>query len=561
MENLVFFENITEEYELLCKIKSSGHSELFLLYDKICERKVLMKTGKAELIENESRYTARLAGKGIPEVYGCIERGDKAYLLRQYIEGRTLHEIIETEGVFTPEKTAEIGIAVCEIISRLHSADPPVIHRDIKSDNLVMTPKGEIFIIDLGISREYDPSACRDTCVMGTPSAAPPEQFGYGQTDERSDIYALGVLLNELAAGKSELNLSKLPRKLSAVIKRCTEFAPEKRYRSAYECEKALMKIRKKPVFIAVPFILAACIAAVSAVSLNVNTNKNNGITEDTETVSGNISSAVQTEFDDTDDSHYIEIGSSYAGDWGYVEGIPKKVLADFDGDVKIELEIETVQEGKDGNYYVFVPVKADNRWEPIKFCSKGERSGNGGLIAGKGQKKYEFTLSKDVIDALGSDGIDFQVYNIIIKSAFAEKAVDHERKTEKIDTSIPYVIELNSEYQGDYSLCGNIPMSVLENYGGDVKAVLEIEIAGLYNYANFLPIALVGDDCIWEPLIDEIDCEYKRNEDGYIEMEYGQTECTLIISHEAIEKAGRYGIGFKGVNITVKSAVLCSAD
>lgn len=264
MNKFDILEHICGEYELLSEIKTECGSKLFLLYDKVCGRKALMKSGKAELIENEARTFCELSGKGIPAVYGCFERDGKAYLFRQHIEGRTLREYILNFGVFPTKKAAELGVKVCEIISRLHSSDPPVIHRDIKADNIILTAEEEVYLIDFGISREYNSSAARDTCVMGTLSSAPPEQFGYGQTDERSDIYSLGVLLREMTAAEGK----RFAGKLSAVIKKCTMFSPEDRYKSVSEIKSDLLKITDRKVlkrFAAAASAVLLCAASASA--------------------------------------------------------------------------------------------------------------------------------------------------------------------------------------------------------------------------------------------------------------------------------------------------------
>lgn len=580
-------DNITGEFEFVSCVESGSNSDLAILYDKVCRRKVVIKSGRTDLIENEARIMSKFSGKGIPEIYRCFEKDGVTYLVRQYIPGKSLHECIMSEGVFSVSETVRIGIEVCEIVSRLHGAKPPVINRDIKSDNIIADPDGNIFIIDFGISREYDSNASRDTQIMGTPVTAPPEQFGYGQTDERSDIYAIGVLLNELATGSPKLDTQALPRRLASVIKRCTEFSPENRFQSVEECKKALLKMRKKAFSVSVPLVSAACVvcaaAAVFAIAANVNFKAgNDSATENITAASVSESSEniteVPTDTDaptdtdvpvestfaaDSEGRRFMELDDSYVGDWEYGAGIPKSMLEGFEGDVTVELEIETVEEGKEGNYHMLVPVNAENRWEKLSSSTYLEHADDGmWILVGNNQKSCTFTLSRDVIDTLGESGFDFQIYNLIIKSAALEEAVDEESKYEKVtDTKAPYTIELDSEYKGDYALCGIIPLSVLESYEGDIKVKFDIEVGGLYNYANFIPIALAGDEGNWVELISEIDCEYECNNDGFIEMKNDQTECTLIISREAVEMCGRYGIGFKAVNMTFKSATLTDAD
>ena len=253
------------DIEVIAKLKESGSGSVYVLYDRICGRRLLLKTGSREVLENEAKMLARFAGRGVPEVYLCLERGGQCFLLRRYIEGVSLSEYIESEGPMSPKKAVEIAAELCRIVSRLHSGNPPVIHRDIKCGNVIMDSEGEVFLVDFGISREYDDGSERDTQVLGTPMTAPPEQFGYTQTDERSDVYAIGVLLNELITGSVKVDTSKMPRRVAAVVKRCTEFSPSHRYADAVELEKALSGLYGGKKAGLSRGIKAAAILAVSA--------------------------------------------------------------------------------------------------------------------------------------------------------------------------------------------------------------------------------------------------------------------------------------------------------
>ncbi len=263
MEN-VLANAIDSGYETLSCIKENENMSVFLVYDKICQRKALLKHGRADLLENEAHILAGLSCGGVPEVYGCFEENGTACLIRQYIEGQSLREIIENQGCFTEKEAAGICIQICGILTALHEKDPPVIHRDIKSDNIILTPEKQVYLIDFGISREYKRNSSRDTQIMGTPNIAPPEQFGYGQTDERSDIYAAGILLNELVTGSDKLSEERLPRGLAPIIKKCTEFSPDRRYKSAAELKRNLEKFcgKGKTVRTAAAAVLCAVLCA-----------------------------------------------------------------------------------------------------------------------------------------------------------------------------------------------------------------------------------------------------------------------------------------------------------
>lgn len=392
---------ISEEYELLSKIKTNGNSELILLYDRLCGRKALMKSGRADMIENEARTLSKLSGKGIPAVYGCFEREGTAYLLRQYIEGKTLREYMDSHGAFSVKKAAETVIKVCEIISRLHSSDPPVIHRDIKADNIIFTADGEIYIIDFDISREYNSSAARDTQVMGTLSSAPPEQFGYGQTDERSDIYSIGVLLREMTGSDEKKALGKL----SPIIKKCTMFSPYDRYKSVSEIKSDLLKITERKV--PKKLIAAAAAALLCAAS-----------------VSSAIMYAKTVYKDET--FYYVPIDKLYLSDYTLSNRISKSVLERYEGDIKITLETEIVDRNKNWANFAVIAFMED---VPEKQYLKSEIScgynmnADGFMDIGVDRTECEFILSHDVIENLTEEGICFQPANVQIKSALLSDA------------------------------------------------------------------------------------------------------------------------------------------
>lgn len=392
---------ISGEYELLSEIKTGGTSELFLLYDRICGRKVLLKSGKPDMIENEAHVLSRLSGKGIPAVYGCFEREGTAYLFRQYIDGITLREYAEDRGAFPAKRAAELGVKVCEIISRLHSLDPPVIHRDIKADNIILTSDGEIYLIDFGISREYNIFAARDTCVMGTLSSAPPEQFGYGQTDERSDIYSLGVLLREMTEADGKRSLGKL----SAVIKKCTMFSPDDRYKSVSEIKSDLLGIMERKV--PKKLVAAAAAAIFCAASLSASM-----------AYAGNVYK------DET--FCFVSIDRSYPGDYVLSNRIPKSMLERYDGDIKVTLEIETVDRNKNWANFAVIAFMKDAS-EPQ--CLKSEIScsypvnDDGFMSMDIYRTECEFVLSRGAVDRLTEEGICFQPANVMIKSALLSEA------------------------------------------------------------------------------------------------------------------------------------------
>lgn len=263
-----------DEYEMIRCLKDGDVVKVYLLYDRKCGRKVLLKCSEKEktCLENEAEILSQLRAEGIPALFRCFEYKNSIFLFREYIEGQTLKEYIDSKGKISEEQASEIGIKLCNILFHIHSRRPTVIHRDIKAENIVITDDRRIYIIDFGTARDYDPLSSQDTQIMGTPAIAPPEQFGFGQTDERSDIYSLGVLLHQLVTGEVNLKKGSVSDRLDKVIKRCTDFSPDARYSNAAELKKALISIQNKGknripkrIFaLAAVSVLSALIAAVS---------------------------------------------------------------------------------------------------------------------------------------------------------------------------------------------------------------------------------------------------------------------------------------------------------
>lgn len=182
----------------------------------------------------------------LPSFYQWAEEEDWGWLLREYISGDTLWERVERDGPFEETQAAEILRCLCEMAGTLHDCTPPVIHRDIKPQNIVLSEEGKLFFIDVGTMREYKLEAEHDTVFIGTRVTAPPEQYGFGQTDCRTDIYALGIvyryLLTGSMTGKKSRTMEEIPEPQQCIIKRCTCLDPEKRYQNCRELKRELEK-------------------------------------------------------------------------------------------------------------------------------------------------------------------------------------------------------------------------------------------------------------------------------------------------------------------------------
>ena len=185
---------------------------------------------------------------GVPRLVECLRSGDELSVVTEFIEGRTLGELVSDEGASERLATGLMP-ALCDAVFELHTLlDPPLIHRDLKPSNVIVRSDGRPFVIDFGIARAWDGKAEADTVRFGTRAYAPPEQFGFGQTDARSDVYALGKLALFCATGgegtgpadEADLRRRGLSAPLSEVIARATAFDPAHRFSGARALGRAL---------------------------------------------------------------------------------------------------------------------------------------------------------------------------------------------------------------------------------------------------------------------------------------------------------------------------------
>lgn len=224
----------------------------------------------ARLLENEYRLLERIRDSGEPWASSFprpirLTKGKTTSLVRSYIPGVTLETLTEAKKDrpgLSADRAAEIVLSVLETIRHLHGMRPPIIQRDIKPQNIIVNENG-CHIVDMGISRTLTGKRPRDTVVIGTPLTAPPEQFGFRGTDERSDIYSVGVLFSYLLTGEYGLRQPGLPPRSRRIIRRATAFDPDRRYRSAGQMAAAVRRMtRRSPLRRALP-LAAALLAAV----------------------------------------------------------------------------------------------------------------------------------------------------------------------------------------------------------------------------------------------------------------------------------------------------------
>ncbi|MGN0905575.1 MAG: serine/threonine protein kinase [Bullifex sp.] len=182
--------------------------------------------------------------KGVPEVIDIRDEGSCLLVTEEYIEGRDLRTFLEGGHIFSEKEAVDIIISLIMILRPLHQHHPPIIHRDIKPENIILDRYGKVWLIDWGAAKKETYGRSRDTVLMGTEGYAAPEQYGFSFSDPSTDIYAIGVLLNELITGKLPSE-GKCTGRLRAVVDKCTELEKSNRYENVDQLKKAL--IFRKP--------------------------------------------------------------------------------------------------------------------------------------------------------------------------------------------------------------------------------------------------------------------------------------------------------------------------
>lgn len=222
------------------------------------------------------RVLAGIQSPHIPIIYQVEEREDALYVIEEFVDGRTLNTYLAEEEL-TDTGKVELMLKLCDAMEVLHRCIPPVIHRDIKPSNILITPDGELKIIDFDAARQYKAEKnSGDTRLLGTVEYAAPEQFGYSQTDLRSDIYSVGVVFSEINIGKD----APFAKDWKRLVDKCTSFDPENRYKNVADLKRDLVKCLGKTKGarkIFYPLVIgAALIALLVAGSLWINhENKN----------------------------------------------------------------------------------------------------------------------------------------------------------------------------------------------------------------------------------------------------------------------------------------------
>lgn len=226
---------LKEQYQFVTCLRKTEKNEIVILEHKTLHKRIIKRTftGNSEVY----RKLLTLKHKNMPEILEVAEFEDKVIALEEYIDGVTLLDLIN-ENPYKENQVKKLVGELCDILSFLHSFN--IIHRDIKPVNIMIESDTQTLkLIDFDSARVYKKFYTKDTEYLGTVGYAAPEQYGDTQSDMRTDIYAVGVLMNEMLTGKHSM-IPTYKGKLSETIEKCIQISPDKRFQTAEELKRSL---------------------------------------------------------------------------------------------------------------------------------------------------------------------------------------------------------------------------------------------------------------------------------------------------------------------------------
>ncbi len=259
------FETIDlQELNRVTELSQSEKSSVYLVStEKGGEFAILKEYQNKDLFPLYERLK-NVQSKYFPQIYQLVSKEDSVILLEEYLPGETLQAKLEGGKKLTQGEITDYIRAICEALQELHNATPAIVYRDLKPENIIITPDNKLKIVDFDAVREYKEEQSRDTIVLGTKEYASPEQYGFMQTDIRTDVYSLGIVYAELLE-QAEVSTS-YRKEAKKIIQKATMFAPDDRYPNMEAVLKDLNQIGKKRGWICLAGALCICAVIVAGV-------------------------------------------------------------------------------------------------------------------------------------------------------------------------------------------------------------------------------------------------------------------------------------------------------
>lgn len=252
------------KYRIIAQTGKGGMSTVWLALNEAVNKQWAIKEVKKsspstsdqiikQNLVTEAGILRHLKHPHLPSIVDIFNEDDTFLIVMDYIEGRTLSDILKEQGRQPQADVVDWALQICSVFKYLHGLNPPIIYRDMKPGNVMLKPDGNIMVIDFGTAREYKHESGEDTIHLGTKGYAAPEQFqdNHQQTDPRTDIYNLGATMYHLVTGKNPskppfkfLPIRQVDRTLSSglesIILKCVAPDPNERYQTVDDLEFAL---------------------------------------------------------------------------------------------------------------------------------------------------------------------------------------------------------------------------------------------------------------------------------------------------------------------------------
>jgi serine/threonine protein kinase len=269
---------LLNRYELLEKIGEGGMGKVYKAKCHVLNRFVAIKILKTELnndedfvarFKREATSIAKLSHPNIVNVHDVGTEENINFIVMEYIEGKTLKQVIKANGRINSKEAVEIAYQIAKALECAHKSN--IVHRDIKPDNIMIMEDNMVKVMDFGIAKVADSSTVTNVSIMGTVRYLSPEQAKGNLVDGRTDIYSLGVVMYEMVTGQVPYNaessisiammhiqepvippkeiISDIPENINQVILKSMEKEPIKRYQTAREMADILKTIKENPNF------------------------------------------------------------------------------------------------------------------------------------------------------------------------------------------------------------------------------------------------------------------------------------------------------------------------